>query len=73
MFALPLSICQWTLIARTGQSLAKRWLGIRIVKVDGSPVNFASGVALRVWIPQVILYIPIVGGLFGLIDDVIVR
>src|SRR4051812_21900720 len=41
--ALPVAIYNWTLIARTGQSLGKRWTRLKVVKVDGSPVDFVSG------------------------------
>jgi uncharacterized RDD family membrane protein YckC len=47
---LPLSLFQWSLIARTGQSLGKRWVKIKIFKKDGSPVDFVSGVVLRHWL-----------------------
>jgi uncharacterized RDD family membrane protein YckC len=48
--ALAFSAYQWYLTATTGQTLAKRWFGMKIVKVDGSDVDFVSGVILRVWI-----------------------
>jgi uncharacterized RDD family membrane protein YckC len=47
---LPIMILQWYLVVKTGQSLGKRWLGIKIVKLDGSPVDFVSGVVLRSWV-----------------------
>jgi uncharacterized RDD family membrane protein YckC len=49
---------QWYLIATTGQSLAKRWLGIKIVRVDGSPVGFVNGVILRNWVISAMLSDP---------------
>ena len=75
---LPLAIYQWYLVSTTGQTLAKKWLRIRIVKMDGSPVDFMSGVFLRVWLPWLILQaigfmLGILGGkdfsaIFSLID-----
>jgi uncharacterized RDD family membrane protein YckC len=47
---LPLALYQWILIARTGQSLGKRWTRIKIVRTNGKPVDFVSGVVLRHWI-----------------------
>jgi uncharacterized RDD family membrane protein YckC len=47
---LPLNVYQWVLVARTGQTLGKRWTHLQIVKVDGQPVDFISGVVLRYWI-----------------------
>jgi uncharacterized RDD family membrane protein YckC len=51
---LALAIVQWYLIASRGQTLAKGWLRIRIVKMDGSPCGFVNGVVLRSWVMQLI-------------------
>ena len=80
---LPLAIYQWYLVATTGQTLAKKWLRIRVVKMDGSPVDFMSGVFLRIWVPSVILHVfgylivqlgasTNVANLFGLIDVLLI-
>jgi uncharacterized RDD family membrane protein YckC len=58
---LGLAIYQWYLVSTTGQSLGKKWVGIRIVKLDGSPVDFSSGVLLRSWAFYGLVF---VGGLF---------
>jgi hypothetical protein len=42
LMVLAFQIYQWYLIATTGQSLAKRWLGIKIVRLDGSPTSGSS-------------------------------
>jgi uncharacterized RDD family membrane protein YckC len=49
-------ILQWVLVTRTGQTVGKRALGMKIVRVDGAPLNFVSGVVLRYWIPLAIQY-----------------
>lgn len=67
-----LAIYQWVLISTTGQTLAKKWLKMKIVKVDGSPVDFVSGVVLRSWVAQALSAIPMVGGLVGLIDALMI-
>jgi uncharacterized RDD family membrane protein YckC len=54
IFGLGLSIVQWILIAARGQTLAKGWLRIRIVKLDGGPCGFLNGVVLRAWVPALI-------------------
>lgn len=46
---MAIAIYQWYLISTTGQSLGKKWMRVRIVKLDGSPVDFSSGVLLRIW------------------------
>lgn len=40
---------QWSLICQTGQSFGKRVFGLRIVTVNGQPVDKISGVALRTY------------------------
>jgi uncharacterized RDD family membrane protein YckC len=65
---LGLAIYQWVLISRTGQSLGKKWTGIRIELVDGGAVNFTSGVLLRNWVPKLMGIVPYLGALFHLVD-----
>lgn len=59
---------QWYLISTTGQSLGKQWLRIKIVREDGSPVNFVSGVMMRIWTVFGMSMIPFVGGFVGIVD-----
>jgi uncharacterized RDD family membrane protein YckC len=63
---------QWYLIATTGQSLAKRWLGIQIVRVDGTPLGFVNGVILRSWVIGLLSNIPFVGPLVGLVNPLMI-
>ena len=63
---------QWYLIATTGQSLAKRWLGIKIVRMDGTPVNFVNGVIMRSWVIQGLSNIPFLGGIVGLVNALMI-
>jgi uncharacterized RDD family membrane protein YckC len=55
---IGLLLLQAYLVTIRGQSLAKGWLGIKIVKVDGSPVKFVSGVLLRHWLVLALQYVP---------------
>jgi uncharacterized RDD family membrane protein YckC len=61
------------LLARSGQSIGKRLVGIRIVNfVDGKQTPFAKIVGLRV-IPKLLLsLVPKVGGFATIIDDLII-
>lgn len=70
--ALPVSLYQWSLVSRTGQTIGKKMLGIRVVKVDGSPVDFTSGVAMREWITTVIGFIPLLGGLVSFVGILLI-
>jgi len=63
---------QCYLVATTGQSFAKKALGIRIVRMDGSPAGFVAGVVLREWIIGFFGLIPFLGGLLRLIDSVMI-
>ena len=64
---LPVSIYQWILITRTGQTIGKKMMRIRIIKVDGSPVTFGDGVALREWVTRLVGLIPCVGPVISLV------
>lgn len=68
IFGAPLVIYQWYLTATRGQTLGKKWLGIKIVKVDGSRLDFVSGVVLRSWVVGALGYIPYIGGIITLAD-----
>jgi uncharacterized RDD family membrane protein YckC len=65
---LGLAIYQWVLISKTGQSLGKKWTGIRIEKMDGGRVDFATGVFLRNWVPKMVGMVPYLGSVFQLLD-----
>ncbi len=69
LFALMFLGYQWYLIAATGQSLAKRFLRIKIVKMDGSSPGFVSGVLLREWLLGAIGLIPTIGPVIGLANS----
>ena len=72
LMMLAFQIYQWYLISTTGQTLAKRWLGIKIVRLDGSDVGFVNGVILRSWVIGAIGQIPIVGGLVALVNPLMI-
>lgn len=74
LLILPFALLcyQWYLIATTGQSLAKRWMKIKIVRLDGSPVGFVNGVLLREWVLFGFQMIPIVGRIVGFADGVMI-
>lgn len=56
------------LLHRQGQTLAKSWLGIRIVRTDGSRSGLGRIFWLRYFFPTLIGAIPCVGGIFSLVD-----
>jgi uncharacterized RDD family membrane protein YckC len=57
---------------RYGQSIAKRWLGIRIVRTDGGRCSLLRIIFAR-WVPMIVLRaIPLLGWIFGLIDALLI-
>ncbi len=66
------AIVNWVLISQSGQSLGKRIVGTRIVRLDGSLPGFSYGVAMRVWlfafISNIVGLIPFIGHFFGLVN-----
>lgn len=60
---------QWFLLSTQGQTLGKKWMSVRIVKVDGSRVDFLSAVILRNW---VLSFINAFVGILGLIDALMI-
>jgi uncharacterized RDD family membrane protein YckC len=69
---LILSIYQTVLVSTTGQSLAKKMLKTKIVKLDGSPVGFVHGVLLRSWVVAMLGAIPFVGSFIGIVDAALI-
>ena len=72
LMVLAFMIYQWYLIATTGQSLAKRWLGIKIVRIDGSPLGFVNGVILRSWVIGALSNIPVLGAIVALVNPLMI-
>ena len=67
-----IGIVQIYLISTSGQSLGKKLLKTRIIREDGSPVDFVSAVLVRAWLVGLIGVIPIVGSLFQLADPLFI-
>jgi uncharacterized RDD family membrane protein YckC len=47
---LAIGVFQWAIIATSGQTLGKRWTGLRVVTEKAGRVGFFRGVVLRVWV-----------------------
>ena len=60
------------LLSTRGQTVGKALLKIRIVRSDGSPATFGRIVGLRYLPTYVIAPIPFVGGLYALIDTLLI-
>lgn len=55
---------QGFLLSTRGQTLGKRWTGLKIVKTDGSEAGFLNAFLLRSVLTFILRFIP----LFGLVD-----
>lgn len=61
-----------SLLSRNGQTIGKRAVGTKIVRTDGSPVELWRVVVMR-WLPLfAVRWIPLVGGLAGLADALVI-
>lgn len=72
---IGLAAYQWYLLSTTGQTLGKKWLAIRVVKVDGSPVDFVSAVLLRSWAFHALTIVGIalvIGSVLPLVDALMI-
>ena len=59
-------------LSRYGQTWGKRWLGMRIVDMEGNKPDFLRMLLLRYGLGQLISVIPCLGPLFGLTDALFV-
>jgi uncharacterized RDD family membrane protein YckC len=59
-------------LADNGQTLGKRLLGIRIARPDGSKPTLGRLLGLRYGVGFVLGMLPMLGGLYGLIDSLLI-
>jgi uncharacterized RDD family membrane protein YckC len=67
--SLALLVINFRLISREGQTLGKKWSGIRIVRTDGSRASFGRIFGLRMIVNGLIGSIPILGPIYSLADS----
>jgi uncharacterized RDD family membrane protein YckC len=66
--ALVVLAIDLTLLARNGQTIGKKLLGIKVVRVDRSPVSLFRVFFLRYVCNTFLTLIPLVGSLYSLVD-----
>jgi uncharacterized RDD family membrane protein YckC len=69
---LALFIVNLVMLSKTGQSIGKRILNIKIVRTDGSRAGLGRIFWLRMFIPGLIGGIPLVGPIFSLVDPLFI-
>jgi uncharacterized RDD family membrane protein YckC len=68
LYVLALAIVQIVMLSTRGQTIGKRAMKVRVVKLDGSAPGFVHAVLLRVIVNALPSAIPLIGSLYGLID-----
>lgn len=69
---LAVVVVNLVLLNRNGQTIAKRMLGIKVLRTDGSPCSVLRIIFMR-WLPVTILgALPIIGYASGLIDALMI-
>jgi uncharacterized RDD family membrane protein YckC len=66
--ALVVLAIDLALLARNGQTIGKKLLGIKVVRVDGSPVSLFRVFFLRYLCNTFLTLIPVAGSLYSLVD-----
>lgn len=62
------AVITFRLVAANGQTIAKKLIGIKVVRSDGSPATVARIFWLRNVVNTLISIIPLVGSIYGLVD-----
>jgi uncharacterized RDD family membrane protein YckC len=66
--ALVVLAIDLVLLARNGQTIGKKALGIKVVRVDGSPVSLSRVFLLRYVFNTFLTLIPVAGSIYSLVD-----
>ncbi|MCO4768597.1 MAG: RDD family protein [Deltaproteobacteria bacterium] len=72
VLALAVLAVNLNMLNQRGQTIGKRILGVRIVRMDGSDISLGRIIGLRVLPIQLLGLIPGVGGIFGLADSLFI-
>jgi len=68
LYILALVVYQIYSLSTRGQTLGKRWMKIKVIKLDGANPGFVGAVLLRVMVNGIISAVPYLGGIYGLVD-----
>lgn len=69
---LALGVVNLIMLYKSGQSIGKRIIGTKIVRTDGSRASLRRIVFLRIIPTQFLSGIPYIGGLFALVDFLVI-
>ncbi len=69
---LAIFVIDLVMLHRTGQTIGKRLLNVKIVRTDGSRAGLTRIFFLRLFVPGLIGGIPFVGAIFSLVDPLFI-
>jgi len=69
---LAIFVIDLVMLHRSGQTIGKRMLGVKILRTDGSRAGLARIFFLRMFVPGLISNIPFVGVIFSLVDPLFI-
>lgn len=69
---VALLIVNLLMLSRSGQTLGKRLLGVKIVRTDGSHAGLARIFLLRIFVPGLIGGVPFAGMVFSIVDPLFI-
>ena len=72
LVAVIVLVINLILLARNGQTIGKKLLGIKVVRVDGSPVTLFRVFFLRKVCNTLITLIPFLGSIYALVDTLMI-
>ncbi|WP_186332351.1 RDD family protein [Bordetella genomosp. 13] len=72
LWFLAIIAVQIYMLVTRSQTLGKRFMKIRIVRANGARITFGRILGLRYLVPGLIGAIPIVGGIFSLVDSLFI-
>jgi uncharacterized RDD family membrane protein YckC len=72
LMVIGLAVADLVLMARHGQTFAKRWLGIRVVRSDGSRLSLGRYICLRLIPVNLLAQVPFVGIVVALADPLLI-
>lgn len=61
-------VITYRLVKRNGQTIAKKWMSIKVVRSDGAHASVGRIFWLRNVVNSLLAFIPLVGALYGLLD-----
>ena len=69
---LAILVIDFVMLHRTGQTIGKRFMNVKIIRTDGSRAGLTRIFFLRMFVPGLIGGIPVVGMIFSIVDPLFI-